>query len=232
MDRVLEPELMTDEDQARAYAAADFAAPNQAFVDRFIGLFPAFTRGVLADLGCGPADIPIRLCRALPGLTVVAVDGSEAMLAPGRAAVAAAGLGERIRLVRARVPGLERPRGGYDGIVSNSLLHHLPRPDVFWSEVARVGRPDAAVLVTDLHRPDSPERAREIVETYSGAEPEVLKRDFFHSLCAAFTLPEVTAQVREAGLHRALRCEMISDRHWAAWGTLPATRRRRKPRIG
>jgi SAM-dependent methyltransferase len=222
MDRVLESELMTDQDQARAYAAADFAGPNQAFVDRFVGLFPDLTCGVLVDLGCGPADIPIRLCRGRPDVSVIGVDGSEAMLAPGRAAVAAAGLGERIRLVCARLPGLARPAGGYDGIVSNSLLHHLPRPGVLWSEMARLGRPEAAVLVTDLHRPDSTERAREIVETYSAAEPEVLKRDFFHSLCAAFTLAEVASQIGEAGLAGALRCEMISDRHWAAWGRLPA----------
>src|SRR5262245_42475712 len=226
MNRVLEPELMTDQEQALAYAAADFTVPNQAFVDRFLGLFPAFTRGLLVDLGCGPADIPIRLCRALPGTTVTAVDGSEAMLAPGRGAVEAAGLGTRIRLVCARLPGLERPRDGFDGIVSNSLLHHLPRPEVLWSELAQLGRADAAVLVTDLLRPHSSERAREIVETYSGGEPEVLKRDFFHSLCAAFTLPEVTAQIGDAGLEGALRCEMISDGHWAAWGRLPAIWRR------
>ncbi|HKA61093.1 MAG TPA: class I SAM-dependent methyltransferase [Methylomirabilota bacterium] len=226
MDRVLEPELMTDEDQALAYAAADFATPNQAFVDRFIALFPDFTRGIVADLGCGPADIPIRLCRALPGVTVTAVDGSEPMLAPARVAVAAAGLSGRICLVCARLPGMERPRAGFDGVISNSLLHHLPRPEVLWSELAWLGRADAAVLVTDLHRPHSSERAREIVETYSGGEPEVLKRDFFHSLCAAFTLPEVTAQIGDAGLDGALRCEMISDRHWAAWGRLPAIWRR------
>lgn len=219
MNRVLEPELMTDEDQARAYAAADFAAVNQGFVDRFRSLFPDLVRSALVDLGCGPADIPIRLCRALPGVTVTAVDGSEAMLAPGRAAVAAAGLAARVHLVCARLPGLERPRDGFDGIVSNSLLHHIPRPEVFWSEVARLGREGTAVLVTDLHRPESPARAREIVETYSGDEPEVLKRDFFHSLCAAFTLEEVIAQLREAGLG-ALRCEMISDRHWGVWGVL------------
>lgn len=222
MERVLEPELMTDEEQALAYAAADFAAPNQAFVDRFVGLYPGFTRGTLVDLGCGPADIPIRLCRALPGVSVVAVDGSEAMLAPGRAAVAAAGLGARVRLVCARLPGLERPPGGFDGIVSNSLLHHLPRPEVLWSEVARLGGAEAVVLVTDLHRPESTERAREIVEAYSGAEPPVLKRDFFHSLCAAFTLAEVRAQLRVAGLDGPLRGEMISDRHWGVWGRLAA----------
>ena len=46
----------------------------------------------------------------------------------------------------------------------------------------------------------------------------MLKRDFFHSLCAAFTLPEVRAQLADAGLG-GFRAEMISDRHWAAWGT-------------
>jgi hypothetical protein len=103
--------------------------------------------------------------------------------------------------------------------VSNSLLHHMPRPEVFWSEVARLGREGAAVLVMDLHRPESVERAREIVEAYSGGEPEVLKRDFFHSLCAAFTLAEVEAQLREARLGD-LHGELVSDRHWAVSGVL------------
>jgi ubiquinone/menaquinone biosynthesis C-methylase UbiE len=219
MNRVLEPELMTDHDQAQAYAAADFAAVNQGFVDRFRSRFPDFERGHLVDLGCGPADIPIRLCRALPSVTVTAVDGSEAMLGPGRAAVTAAGLDARVRLVCAHLPGLDRPPAGFDGVVSNSLLHHMPRPEVFWSEVARLGREGAPVLVTDLHRPESVDRARGIVEAYSGGEPEVLKRDFFHSLCAAFTLAEVEAQLRAARLH-GLRCEMVSDRHWAVSGVL------------
>src|SRR4029453_12674769 len=90
MDRVLEPELMTDEDQALACPAADFPPPNQAFVDRFIAFFPDFTRGIVADLGCGPADIPIRLCRALPGVTVTAVDGSDPRRRPAAGAGAAA----------------------------------------------------------------------------------------------------------------------------------------------
>jgi ubiquinone/menaquinone biosynthesis C-methylase UbiE len=143
------------------------------------------------------------------------------MLAPGRRAVAAAGLASRIELVRARLPGLGRAPGGFHAIVSNSLLHHMPHAEVFWSEIARLGRAGAPALIMDLHRPDSLERAREIVETYSGGEPEMLKRDFFHSLCAAFTLDEVRAQIARAGLDR-VRCEMASDRHWVAWGELPS----------
>jgi ubiquinone/menaquinone biosynthesis C-methylase UbiE len=188
-------------------------------VDRFRGLFPEFTRGRLVDLGCGPADIPIRFCRALPALSVTGVDGSEAMLAAGRRAVAAAGLADRVDLVRARLPGLARAPGGFHGVVSNSLVHHMPHAEVFWSEVTRLGRAGAPVLVMDLHRPVSPERARDLVETYSAGEPEVLKRDFFHSLCAAFTLAEVRGQLRAAGLEQ-LRCETTGDRHWLAWGRL------------
>src|SRR3954452_21168295 len=59
MARVLEPEVMDDEAQAAAYAAADFAEENQGFVDRFLEYFPDFTEGDVFDLGCGPGDIPI-----------------------------------------------------------------------------------------------------------------------------------------------------------------------------
>src|SRR5260370_892767 len=69
MNRVLEPELMTDPEQAEAYAAADFAAVNQGFVDRFRALLSGLARGLVGDLGCGPAVFPIRTCAPLPGGT-------------------------------------------------------------------------------------------------------------------------------------------------------------------
>ena len=39
MERILEDELMEDENQALAYAAADFSTSNQMFVDRLIAEF-------------------------------------------------------------------------------------------------------------------------------------------------------------------------------------------------
>jgi len=77
MDRIIEPELMTDEAQVLAYAQADFAQVNQGFVDRFRVCFPKAKGGTMVDLGCGPGDIPVRFARALPGFTITAVDGSE-----------------------------------------------------------------------------------------------------------------------------------------------------------
>ena len=220
MRRVLEPELMTDDAQALAYAKADFADVNQGFVDRFRMAFPDLTGGSLLDLGCGPADIPIRFARALPGLTITGVDGSEAMIALGRQAVKDAKQDVRVRLLCARLPGLNLQPQSFNALVSNSLLHHLPTPAVFWQEALRLGRPGAALMVMDLHRPDSEDRARKLVEANAADEATVLKQDFFNSLCAAFTLYEVREQLRAARL-QDFRCEMVSDRHWAAWGRLP-----------
>ena len=209
---------MEDPAQALAYARADFAEVNQGFVDRFRATFPELNRGTVIDLGSGPADIPIRLACGLPGVQVVAVDGSDAMLAHARNAVARAGLTGRIELLRARIPPLPSRARVCDAIISNSLLHHLSDPDGFWREVARVGRPGAALFVMDLFRPDSPERAREIVEAAAADEHQILKQDFFNSLVAAFTVDEVRSQLAASLPH--LDCRIISERHWLVWGRL------------
>lgn len=219
MERIPEPELMEDPAQALAYARADFSDVNQGFVDRFRSTFPDLTRGRVLDLGCGPADIPIRLARALPGLRVTAVDGSEAMLIMARKAVAEARLNGWVGLVQARAPDLSFPPRAFDAVISNSLLHHLSDPHLFWQEVRRLGRPGAAVLVMDLFRPDSPQRAREIVEAAAANEAQILKQDFFRSLLAAFTLDEVRAQLASVLPH--LDCRIISERHWLVSGHLP-----------
>jgi ubiquinone/menaquinone biosynthesis C-methylase UbiE len=220
VDRILEPELMTDEAQTLAYAMADFEQVNQGFVDRYRASFPKGTGGKMVDLGCGPADIPVRFARALPGYTITAVDGSEAMVHLAQRAVIAAGVTDRVQVQRARLPMLPLPLQSFDAVVSNSLVHHMPDPFVFWNELVRLGKPGATVLIMDLFRPESPARARAIVESYAAQEAPVLKEDFYNSLCAAFTLREVRSQIRTRGLG-GLVCELASDRHWVVWGHLP-----------
>lgn len=220
MDRAREPELMIDPAQALAYARADLAQVNQGFVDRFRACFPKAVGGTMVDLGCGPGDIPVRFARALPGFAITAVDGSEPMIALAHQAVNAAGVEARVHPRCVRLPMLPLPLQSFDAVVSNSLVHHMPDPYLFWNEMVRLGKPGAAVLVMDLFRPESRERAREIVEQYSGNEAPVLKEDFFNSLCAAFTLREIRYQIRTRGLGGFV-CELASDRHWIVWGHLP-----------
>lgn len=218
MQRVLELELMDDPDQAAAYAGADFEEENQGFVDRFLEYYPDFTEGHVLDLGCGPADIPIRLARALPGCRITGVDGSPSMIRLAEEAVKAAGLADRITLRCERVQALVLPEPA-DAAISNSLLHHLPNPLNFWYVLKRLVKPGSFVLVMDLLRPESPEAARAIVDRYAANESPILRRDFYNSLLAAFTEDEVASQLAELNLSRLL-IDVPDDRHWVVAGRL------------
>ncbi len=216
MDRILEPELMDDAEQAVAYARADFEEENQGFVDQFLANYPDWTEGALLDLGCGPADIPIRFARALPGCRVTAVDGSPAMIQLAEQAVKTAGLGDRITLICTRLQALSLPEPA-DAVVSNSLLHHLANPLQFWYLLKTLAKPGSYVLVMDLLRPETPEAAQAIVDQYAAGEPAILRRDFYNSLLAAFTEDEVAAQLAEINLSR-LMIDVPDDRHWLVGG--------------
>src|ERR1700722_7494764 len=88
MKRTVEPELMLDEEQAEAYAHADFAAAHRLYPELFAQRFPGRPRKArVLDLGCGPCDVTIRFAKANPGYVFHAVDGSAAMLRFGAAAV-------------------------------------------------------------------------------------------------------------------------------------------------
>jgi len=221
VERIPEPELMNDPAQACAYAGADFEQPHAMFMERLHLTFPDLpARGHALDLGCGAADITLRFARGYGDWRIDAVDGSPAMLEHGRTALAQAGLQDRVRLTHGVLPEAELPRAGYDAVISNSLLHHLHDPLVLWDAVRTSGRPGAAVFIMDLLRPPSPAHATALVEQYAAGEPEILKRDFFNSLCAAYRVGEVRAQLKRSGLTE-LAVQAASDRHLIVSGRLP-----------
>ncbi|MCC6944201.1 MAG: class I SAM-dependent methyltransferase [Thermomicrobiales bacterium] len=218
MKRVLEPELMDNAAQARAYAKADFSEENQGFVDRFREYFPDWSGGHAVDLGCGPGDIPIRFLRAYPDARVTAIDASRPMLDLAAEAIAGAGLTDRITLCCERFQSLALPEQA-DALLSNSLVHHVPNPLQFWFRLKQLAKPDACILVMDFLRPESPEAAQALVEQYAADEDPILKRDFYHSLLAAFTEDDVAAQLAEMNLSRLL-IDVPDDRHWVVGGII------------
>lgn len=218
MDRVLEPELMDDPKQAEAYARADFAEENQGFVELFKDYFPEFSQGTVLDLGCGPADIPIRFSKLYPACQIIGVDASAPMIQLGEQAVKRADLSDHITL---RCERYEEVAGAriVDAVISNGLLHHLPNPLQFWQKLRQLVKPGAPVLVMDLLRPESPEAAQAIVDQYAANEPDILRRDFYNSLLAAFTEDEIGSQLARMNLTRLL-IDIPDDRHWVIGGII------------
>ena len=55
------------------------------------------------------------------------------------------------------------------------------------------------------------------MKKYADEEPEILQKDFYHSLLAAFTPPEIEQQLVCTGLTK-LKVQIITDRHVLIYG--------------
>ncbi len=219
MDRVLEPELMDEEDQARAYSEADFSEPHEFFVSNFKQIFPHIEGNVL-DAGCGPADVTVRFARSFPDCLIDAIDGSKTMLQYGLKRIKKENLTDQIALIHEVLPATSKLRLKYNVIISNSLLHHLADPATLWDTINDKCAAGGSVFIMDLMRPDSQEQAKKLLEFYASNEPEVLQHDFYHSLLAAFRPDEVEKQLRKADLNW-LNVKVITDRHLIVYGQKP-----------
>jgi ubiquinone/menaquinone biosynthesis C-methylase UbiE len=209
---------MTDQEQAAAYAAADLAEVNQPVANWFQARFPSLRAPArLLDIGCGTADLTIRLVTAYPGMTALGIDGSEAMLQFGRELVTTAGLEPRIVLERRYFPDATLETGGFDAVTANNLLHHLSNPQVFWKEIGRPAKAGAPILVADLRRPPDRGAAERLVEQYAWRAKPPLRRDFLNSLLAAYTADEVREQLRDAGA-AGFTVEETGAMHVVVWG--------------
>ncbi len=218
LHRILEPELMEDPKQVQAYAQADFSEPNERFMQNLrtlIGKEDLISHAL--DLGCGPGDISCRFAMGYPSAHVDALDGSAVMLDYAESTTPN-DLKVRVRFIHGKLPTVSLPRSRYDLIISNSLLHHLPEPQALWQFLKRYAANGARVAIMDLFRPQSVRQAKDIVEMYAASEPEILQRDFYHSLLAALTLEEIEKQLHEAGLN--FDVARISDRHVFISGTI------------
>jgi ubiquinone/menaquinone biosynthesis C-methylase UbiE len=211
LSRVLEPEVMDSDEEARDYDAMDHAEVNRVFVADFLAVWPG--RGPVLDVGTGTAQIPIELCRQHPTATVTGIDLAEHMLRVGRANVERAGLAQRIRLERHDAKKLPHAAGSFGAVISNSIIHHIPEPAGVLAEMVRVTAQGGALFVRDLLRPADEETLEHLVSRYAGDANAHQQQMFRASLHAALTLPEVRALVAALGFP-ADGVRQTTDRHW------------------
>jgi ubiquinone/menaquinone biosynthesis C-methylase UbiE len=213
IERVLEPEVMDSESDAREYDSMDHAAVNAVFVADLAAVLSSDTSIEILDLGAGTAQIPIELCRRLLNVRVVAVDAAESMLALARENVDAAGLTERIQLVLADAKRLPFSDGGFAAVISNSIVHHIAEPAGVLAEAVRVAAPGALQFHRDLARPLDEATLERLVETYAGSSTAYQRRLFSESLRAALTLTEVQSLISKLR-GQPIDVRLTSDRHW------------------
>ena len=211
LNRTPEPEVMNTADEAVTYDEMDHSAVNRQFVEDLL----TFQRpsGEVFDLGTGTARIPIELCRQCAEVRVIAVDLSIQMLDVARLNLEVAGLVDRIMLDHVDAKGIKYPTGHFQMVLSNSLIHHMPKPEMAIREAVRVTEPGGCLFFRDLIRPDSAETVHQLVEKYAGKESIFAQELFRNSLHAALTLNEIQALVSQLGFAPETVAS-TSDRHW------------------
>jgi trans-aconitate 2-methyltransferase len=81
----------------------------------------------VADIGCGPGELTVDLCRRWPSADVVGVDSSPEMIAAAEQVLAAAGSAGGPRLRFEHMDAREwKPDGPVDVIASNAMLQWIP----------------------------------------------------------------------------------------------------------
>lgn len=221
LPRVLEPEVMDTAEEAEDYDSMDHGQVNQRFVEDWhaarlrTGHRPQ-TR--LLDVGTGTALIPIEYCRRFADLQIVAIDLAEEMLKLARRNVEQSGFADRIELRQVDAKRIPAADGEFAGVVSNSIIHHIPHPLLSFQEMVRVLAPGGLLFVRDLMRPETEAELESLVQTYAGEATPRQRQLFRQSLHAALTVEEVAAILDQLELSREC-VQATSDRHWTvcAW---------------
>lgn len=208
LPRIPEPEVMDDSGEVEAYASAAAQAHLDAidgtFVEHAVRLVAGKDHGRAFDIGTGPGQIVIKLARKLTLWKFVGVDRSAGMIEQARANLEAAGpaLAGRVEFQTADGNNLPFSDHSFDLVMCNSVLHHLTEPRKLLREMARLAKPEGAILLRDLRRP-SRFRYRLHVWRYGRNYSGRMRKLFDDSVRAAYTVEELQQMLDASPLRGA-----------------------------
>lgn len=217
LSRVPEPEAMDDSGEVEAYSSAAAQAflnrIDDTLVDHAARLVAGRAAGRALDIGTGPGQIVLKLARRLPGWEITGVDRAANMIAQARESLAtvnarggeSGGASTRQARVQFMVGDGNRlpfPDHSFDLVMCNSVLHHLTEPQKLFAEMARLAKPDGAILIRDLRRPSRfvfPLHVRWHGRHYSG----LMYKLYRVSVRSAYTVEELEGMLRRSALEGA-----------------------------
>jgi SAM-dependent methyltransferase len=123
------------------------------------------------EVGPGYGATTDVLCRSVPRLTSVEIDGELAVMLTERFAAV-----PTVRIVRGDATALDYPDGRFSGAACFTMLHHVPSvglQDRLFAEVARVLRPGATLVASDSLASDAL-KAHHNDDTYNPVDPDSL----------------------------------------------------------
>lgn len=210
LERILEPEVMDDRDEAVAYDDMNHDAVNEKFASDLVAIGELGSDCL--DIGTGTALIPVVLCQKHPDIRIMACDASHWMLELARYNLEIYQCTHRVQLQLTDAKKLVFQKDYFDTVFSNSLVHHLPDHADFFRELVRVLRPQGVLFLRDLIRPETAEEVESLVSQYGGEDKQG-QQMLRQSLYASLSMDEIRQLASEVGIPSDC-VQRTSDRHW------------------
>jgi trans-aconitate methyltransferase len=181
--------LMNDINQCIVYNKYTSNASVLAEYVQTYKLLIGVEQGTVIDLGSGTCNFIIALAQQFPNLQFVCYEASDAMIKIAKENITTANLSSRIRLVH---DDMMNATGIYDVILANRVLHHINEYKQFWQLINALGD---TLLIVDINRP--PENVINHILKNDEYEDSIYKEDLINSMQAAYSLKEVSEQIKE-----------------------------------
>jgi ubiquinone/menaquinone biosynthesis C-methylase UbiE len=149
------------------------------------------SQGTLLDIGTGPARLLLKLHKQSPGMRLVGIDSSAAMVTQAKQNVAEAGLSEFIEVKEGSANHIPFPDQSFDIVVSTVSMHHWKQPEACLNEIYRVLKDNSYALIYDIVSDTSKSTWNEIKREFGGLKAKMF---WLHS----FEEPFYTRQNLEA----------------------------------
>ncbi len=184
--RIAEQEAIASPEDVRQY---DKLARRLIYLQGFIidwAVKVGLTRGLILDIGIGPGYICRELAKRAGEAKIIGVELSSIMLKVAKKNIDEAGLSERVQLQIGNAEQMPFRSKSFDGVISNSSMHHWQNPVAVFNEIRRVLKDEGRFLICDLRRdvPWIPIALIYLLLSDWG------RKGFLNSVKAAYTLEE------------------------------------------
>jgi len=204
MARIPETEVMNDPASVEGYT---LATQDGGLANHFMPFLES-NNGYLtiADIGCGNVGYAPQLELIYPNASFFGYDASALMLEKAQQFVSP----DRYTLTQVSPDDSEIPSQNFDIVISSLLLHQYLNPMIMWETIKRVGKTGATFYVYDILRVEDTDICNDIVINFSPqTATDEFKKDYFNTLRAGFTIPEIEQQLLAAGLTATIQTKEL-----------------------
>jgi malonyl-CoA O-methyltransferase len=131
----------------------------------------------IVDLGCGTGRHIIH-CLALHATNIVGIDISDAMLERARTKIRSKG----VSLIQSSLEQLPISDAQFDIGIASLVLSHAPNIRTTLIEIARILRPGASLVLTDVHWSFNERKWHRTFRPMTSPSKRIAPRSYFHTL--------------------------------------------------